>query len=62
LQTKYSQVPWKDIRRLRNLLAHHYFGIDLDIIWQTASQDLQPLQMQIADILKAEFPDTIEPA
>ncbi len=57
LQTKYPQVPWKDIRRLRNFLAHHYFGVDLDLIWQTISHDLLPLRTQITDILKAEFPD-----
>ncbi len=61
-QSKYPLIPWRDIRRLRNLLAHQYFGIDLDIIWQTASQDLLPLRLQIANILQAAFPESDEPA
>ena len=28
---------------LRNRLVHGYFDIDLDVLWQTAQQDLPPL-------------------
>jgi uncharacterized protein with HEPN domain len=48
LQNKYPNVLWKDIRRLRNLIAHHYFGVDLDILWLTVSQDLLPLRTRFS--------------
>jgi uncharacterized protein with HEPN domain len=56
LQYKYSQVSWKEICGIRTFLAHEYFSIDLDIIWQTA------LRSQIEEILEAEFPDPTSPA
>jgi len=57
LRTKHPQVPWKDICGLRTKLAHEYFSLDLDVIWRTATDDLPVLRAQIAQILKAEFPD-----
>ncbi|HVJ05546.1 MAG TPA: HepT-like ribonuclease domain-containing protein [Candidatus Saccharimonadales bacterium] len=59
LQLKYPEIPWKNIRRQRDLLAHQYHKVDLDMIWQTASQDMLPLRTQIAEILKAEFPFSV---
>lgn len=56
LPTKYPQVPWKEVCGLRNIIAHQYFSIDLDIILQTASSRLLPLRAQIEEILHTEFP------
>ena len=33
-------VPWDKMRGLRNVLAHEYFGVDVDIIWHTVRNDL----------------------
>jgi len=32
---------------MRNALAHGYFQVDLGIVWETLSNDLQPLRQQI---------------
>lgn len=29
----YPLVPWRDIGDFRNVLAHHYWGIDLETVW-----------------------------
>jgi uncharacterized protein with HEPN domain len=31
-QARYSSVPWADIIGMRNILVHHYFGIDTDAV------------------------------
>jgi uncharacterized protein with HEPN domain len=36
-------VPWADIVTMRHRLTHTYYDIDLDIVWNTAVQDLPPL-------------------
>ena len=36
-------VPWRDIRRLRVVLAHHYHRIDPDQVWVIASQHVPAL-------------------
>ena len=45
-------IPWKKIIAMRHLLVHHYFGIDLDEVWNTAQKDLPELRQQISLILE----------
>ena len=42
-QDRYSYIPWRAMVGMRNRLVHSYFGINLDVIWQTVQQDLPPL-------------------
>jgi len=41
---KYPEAPWQEIIGMRNKLIHEYFGIDLNIVWQTIEEDLVPLE------------------
>lgn len=43
LKDGYTEIPWQDIKDFRNLLAHEYFGIDLEIVWNTILNDLPKL-------------------
>ena len=36
-------VPWNAAARMRDRLIHHYFDIDLDILWATVTEDLPDL-------------------
>ena len=40
---KYNGAPWKDIKGMRDWVAHGYGTIDFDVIWKTASQDITHL-------------------
>lgn len=33
-------VPWRSMRGMRNRIAHGYFDIDLELVWDTAQRDL----------------------
>jgi uncharacterized protein with HEPN domain len=37
------EIPWTDIRGMRNRVAHEYFGVDVKVLWQTVRDDLPPL-------------------
>ncbi len=37
---------------MRDKLIHQYFGVDLEIIWDTTKKDLPILEMQIKEILE----------
>lgn len=43
LKECYPEIPWQDIKDFRNLLAHEYFGVDLEIVWNTIHHDLPKL-------------------
>ncbi len=44
IKLKNEQINWQKIYSLRNIIAHHYFGINVDIVWQIISIDLPKLK------------------
>lgn len=40
---RYPAVAWAEAARMRDRLVHHYFDINLDILWSTVSEDLPNL-------------------
>ena len=49
---KHPDLPWREIAALRNILAHAYFGLDLEIIWTLAIEETPSLSNQIESIIK----------
>jgi uncharacterized protein with HEPN domain len=47
---KYQNVQWKSMRGMRNRMAHGYFDINLDIVWDTIQQSLPELEQQLQQI------------
>jgi uncharacterized protein with HEPN domain len=57
LRDQNPQVPWKPIARMRNVIAHVYFGIDWNEVWQVAQNDVPALKPQIQAILASLPPE-----
>ena len=51
IREKYPDVPWKSVTGLRDKIAHGYFGIDYEIIWEVIKSQLPKLEPRIAEIL-----------
>lgn len=49
-------IPWHEVVAMRNRLAHSYFDINLDIVWQTVQQDLPALIENLERILPPANP------
>ncbi|MDP2302747.1 MAG: DUF86 domain-containing protein [Ignavibacteria bacterium] len=47
----YSEIQWREIVDLRNLLIHEYFGIDTKIIWDIIKTDIVSLKPHIKEII-----------
>lgn len=44
---RFPTLPWKQIRGMRNRMAHGYFDINLDVVWATIQQSLPELEREI---------------
>ena len=44
-------IPWSNIIGLRNILIHHYFGIDRDAVWNVVEHDLPALKKQVQSLV-----------
>jgi uncharacterized protein with HEPN domain len=44
----YPEIPWAQMRGMRNRMAHGYFDIDLYIVWQTVQSSLLALEGHVA--------------
>ena len=52
IRTKYPDVPWKQMAGMRDKLIHEYFGVDLEIIWETAKDDVPRLKTAISKVFE----------
>ena len=54
IKSKYSEIPWEEMYRLRNRITHEYFGIDYKIIWEIATEKLSQNQTDLKTIIEKE--------
>jgi uncharacterized protein with HEPN domain len=47
---KSSALPWKEIAGFRDRAIHHYFGMDLNVIWDTIVMDIPILKTELAKL------------
>ena len=38
------EIPWQAVKGMRNHIAHGYFDINTDLVWDTVKNDLPPLR------------------
>lgn len=52
LRVQHPTVPWKLMVGARNKVIHQYFGVDIEVVWKTASEDLSELKKQIEVLIQ----------
>jgi len=51
-KSKYKIIPWKEISGMRDKLIHGYFGIKIELVWETVKYKIPKLKEQINKILE----------
>ena len=54
VQKSYPQIPWIPMGDMRNVVTHEYFQVDLEIVWDSIQNDLEPLAIQLWSLLEHE--------
>ncbi len=50
IKISYDEIPWKNMAGMRDRLIHHYFGVNLSIVWTVVKEELPSVNEQIQSI------------
>jgi len=54
VRARYATVEWRGIAGLRDVLAHEYFGVDREVVWDVIATELPGLIEQLGEIIANE--------
>jgi uncharacterized protein with HEPN domain len=54
VREQYPAIEWRKITGLRDIVAHQYFNVDLEIVWDVVQHKLPALRQLVASILRQE--------
>ncbi|CAK8712901.1 DUF86 domain-containing protein [Candidatus Electrothrix aarhusensis] len=54
IRNNHPEIPWKNLAGMRDRLIHHYFGVNLDIVWDVVKEELPQLLQNINRIKRLD--------
>jgi len=51
ITSKFQDLPWSLMAKMRDKLIHWYFEVDEEIVWNVATQKLPQIKAQIDEII-----------
>ncbi len=51
IKENYSWIPWRFMAGMRDKLIHDYFGVDTQVVWNTATEDILALEEEIKNLI-----------
>ena len=52
IKSQSKEIPWREIGGMRDLLIHDYFGVNIQVVWETAKIDLPNLKERIEKLIQ----------
>jgi uncharacterized protein with HEPN domain len=47
IQDRFRDIPWDEMKGIRNVIVHEYFGMSHSILWQTTKHNFPPLAFKL---------------
>ncbi len=57
----FTNVEWRQMIGMRNILVHEYFGITNNLIWQVITNDLSALKEKVVNVLENWIDENDDP-
>jgi uncharacterized protein with HEPN domain len=54
LTGRHPEIPWSGLAGVRDKMIHYYFGLNYDVVWTIASEELPSLLHAIHHVLSSE--------
>ena len=54
-KAEFNEMPWQDIKGMRNVAAHHYGKFDVKKLWETITADVPELMKYCVELIKTEI-------
>lgn len=55
VRSRYPEIEWRKISGLRDVLAHAYFSLENETLWDIVQNKVPPLLVQVQHILEMDF-------
>jgi uncharacterized protein with HEPN domain len=47
MRAAHGAIPWSDMAGMRDVVIHQYFGVDVDIVWRSATVSVPRVEAQL---------------
>ncbi len=49
---QYSRIDWRSIMRMRDVISHHYYNLNSEVVYGVCKTDIEPLEREIQGMLE----------
>jgi uncharacterized protein with HEPN domain len=54
LRSRYPEIPWSKMARMRDKVIHHYFGVEYDLVWAVVDKEIPALHRALTALVERE--------